>query len=63
MKFRAKVIPSGNATGVEIPTSVMKSLGSSPRPLIVAKVNGHSWRSNSLAPVILRHHRYVREAA
>jgi hypothetical protein len=45
MKFRAKVIPSGNATGVEIPPDVMKALGSGPRPLIAVTVNGHTWRS------------------
>jgi len=28
MKFRAKVIPSGNATAVEIPANVLKALGS-----------------------------------
>jgi antitoxin component of MazEF toxin-antitoxin module len=26
LRFRAKVIPSGNATAVEIPASVMKAL-------------------------------------
>lgn len=45
MKFRAKVIPSGNATGVEIPTDVMKALGSGPRPLIAVTINDHTWRS------------------
>jgi antitoxin component of MazEF toxin-antitoxin module len=45
MKFRAKVIPSGNATAVEIPTDVVKALGSGPRPLIAVTVNGHTWRS------------------
>jgi hypothetical protein len=45
MKLRARVIPSGNATAVEIPTDVMKALGSGPRPLIVVTINGHTWRS------------------
>ena len=45
MKFRARVIPSGNATAVEVPTDVMKALGSGPRPLIAVTVNGHMWRS------------------
>ena len=45
MKFRAKVIPSGNATAVEIPTDVMKALGPGPRPLIAVTINGHAWRS------------------
>ena len=47
MKFRAKVIPSGNATGVEIPADVMKALGSGPRPLIAVTINGHTWRSRA----------------
>jgi hypothetical protein len=45
MKFRAKVIPSGNATAVEIPTDVLKALDSGSRPLIAVTVNGHTWRS------------------
>lgn len=45
MKFRAKVIPSGNSTAVEVPTKVMEALGSEARPLIVATINDHSWRS------------------
>ena len=45
MKFRAKVIPSGNATGVEIPPAVMKALGPGSRPLIAVTINGHTWRS------------------
>jgi hypothetical protein len=45
MKFQAKVIPSGNATAVEIPPEVMKALDSSRRPLIAITINGHTWRS------------------
>jgi hypothetical protein len=45
MKFQAKVIPSSNATGVEIPRDVMKAFGSVPRPLIAVTINGHTWRS------------------
>ncbi len=45
MEFRAKVIPSGNATAIEIPTKVMEAVGSESRPLIVVTINGHSWRS------------------
>jgi hypothetical protein len=45
MKFRAKVIPSGNATAIEIPAKVLEALGSQSRPLIVVTINGHSWRS------------------
>ncbi len=45
MKFRAKVIPSGNATAVEVPIDVVEALGSGARPLIAVTVNGHTWRS------------------
>ena len=45
MKFRAKVIPSGNATAVEIPAGVMKTLGTDARPPITVAINGHVWRS------------------
>ena len=45
MKFKATVIPSGNATAVEIPLEVMTALGAQARPPIVATINGHGWRS------------------
>lgn len=45
MNFRAKVIPSGNATAVEVPADVVKAFGSGARPLIAITVNGHTWRS------------------
>lgn len=45
MQFRAVVIPSGNATAVEIPDEVMRSLGPEARPLVAIIVNGHGWRS------------------
>jgi antitoxin component of MazEF toxin-antitoxin module len=45
MKFHAAVIPSGNATAVEIPDAVMASLGPEARPPVAISINGHSWRS------------------
>ncbi len=45
MKFKAQIIPSGNATAVEVPESVMKTLGQEARPAITITINGHSWRS------------------
>jgi hypothetical protein len=45
MKFRAKVIPSGNATGIEVPADVMKALGPGRRPLIAVTINRHTWRT------------------
>ena len=49
MKFRATVIPSGNATAVEVPAEVMASLGGDARPPIAITINGHSWRSRVAA--------------
>src|ERR1700744_3692259 len=45
MKYQATVIPSGNATAVEIPAEVMKDLGPEARPPIAVTINGHTWRS------------------
>lgn len=45
MQFRAVVIPSGNATAVEVPENVMQSLGPEARPPVAITVNGHIWRS------------------
>jgi hypothetical protein len=45
LKFRAKVIPSGNATAVEVPSDVVNALDSGARPLIAVTINGHTWRS------------------
>lgn len=45
MKFRAAVIPSGNATGFEVPAEIMKALGPEARPPVAITINGHSWRS------------------
>jgi antitoxin component of MazEF toxin-antitoxin module len=45
MKFRAKVIPSGNATAVEVPTEVMAALGAEARPPVTITINGTTWRS------------------
>ena len=49
MKFRARVIPSGNATAVEVPASVMQALGPQARPPVAITINGHCWRSRIAA--------------
>lgn len=49
MKFKAKVIPSGNATAVEVPGNVIEKLDAGTRPLVVIVINGHSWRSRVAA--------------
>jgi uncharacterized protein YdeI (YjbR/CyaY-like superfamily) len=49
MKFQAQVIPSGNATGVEVPDKVMQALGPKARPPVTITINGHTWRSRVAA--------------
>lgn len=45
MQFRVVVIPSGNATAVEIPDDVMQPLGPEARLPVAITINGHTWRS------------------
>jgi ribosomal protein S5 len=45
VSFQAQVIPSGNATAVEIPAAVVAALEGGARPLIAITINGHTWRS------------------
>jgi len=49
MKFRATVIPSGNATAVEVPAKVLAALGPQGRPPVAITINGHTWRSRVAA--------------
>jgi hypothetical protein len=49
MKFKAVLIPSGNATAVEIPERVMHALGPEARPAVTITINGHTWRSRIAA--------------
>ena len=44
-KFKTKVIPSGNATAVEVPKAGIESFGAGARPPVAITINGHSWRS------------------
>jgi len=45
LKYRTLVIPSGNATGVEVPADVMQVLGPEAHPLVAITINCHAWRS------------------
>ena len=49
MRFRATVIPSGNATAIELPAEVVKALGPAARPPIAISINGYTWRSRVAA--------------
>ena len=42
LKFRATIIPSGNATGFEVPAAVMQALGPEARPPVSITINGHT---------------------
>ena len=44
-KFQAKVVPSGNATAVEVPKDGIESFGAGARPPVAISINGHGWRS------------------
>ncbi len=49
MKFRARLVPSGNATAVELPAEVVAALGPEARPQVAVTINGHGWRSRVAA--------------
>src|SRR5262249_17385171 len=44
-KFKTKVVPSGNATAVEVPKAGIESFGAGARPPVAISINGHRWRS------------------
>lgn len=45
MKLLSQVIPSGNATAVEIPKSAVEALRGGARPPVAVTINGHTWRT------------------
>ena len=45
MKYRTKIIQTGNNTGIEITESQLAELGGGKRPLVVVTINGYSYRS------------------
>jgi hypothetical protein len=45
LKFLATIIPSGNATAVEVPQAVADGLGPQARTPITITIHGHTWRS------------------
>ena len=48
-KFKTEVIPSGNATAVEVPKPVLAALDAGARPAVAISINGHRWRSRIAA--------------
>lgn len=47
--FTARVMPAGNATGVEVPTEVVDTLQAGTRPPVAITIGGHTWRSRVAA--------------
>lgn len=46
-KFKATVLQAGKtATGVQVPESVVQTLGESKRPAVRVTINGHTYRSS-----------------
>lgn len=45
MKFKTKIVQTGNNTGIEVSEKVLNELGSGKKPLVVVTFNGYSYRS------------------
>lgn len=45
MKFKTKIIQSGNNTGIEVSESILGQLGNGKKPLVIVTLNNYSYRS------------------
>ena len=45
MKFKTKIIQTGNNTGIEISELTLEKLGGGKKPLVLVTLNGYSYRS------------------
>jgi len=45
MKFKTKIVQTGNNTGIEVNEQTLEELGGSKKPLVVVTLNGYSYRS------------------
>jgi hypothetical protein len=45
MKFKTKIVQTGNNTGIEVNEQILEELGSGKKPLVVVTLNGYSYRS------------------
>jgi hypothetical protein len=45
MKFKTKIIQTGNNTGIEVSEEILEHLGGGKKPLVVVKVNEYTYRS------------------
>lgn len=45
MKFKTKIVQTGNNTGIEVSEQILEQLGGGKKPLVVIKVNEYTYRS------------------
>ena len=45
MKFKTKIVQTGNNTGIEVSEQILEQLGGGKKPLVVVKVNEYTYRS------------------
>jgi len=45
MKFKTKIVQTGNNTGIEVTEQLLGKLGGGKKPLVVVTVSGYSYRS------------------
>jgi len=45
VEFKAKVVATGNNTGIEVPPDVIDRLGAGKRPAVVVNVDGYEYRN------------------
>jgi len=45
MKFKTKIVQTGNNTGIEVSEKILDELGAGKKPLVVVTLNGYSYRS------------------
>jgi len=45
MKFKTKIVQSGNNTGISVPAKIIESMGAGKKPLVVISVNKYTYRS------------------
>lgn len=45
MKFKTKIVQTGNNTGIEVSEQILNELGGGKKPLVVVRLNNYSYRS------------------
>jgi hypothetical protein len=45
MKFKTKIVQTGNNTGIEVSEKILDELGAGKKPLVIVTLNGYSYHS------------------